>query len=94
MPYMLVRHKAKDYAKWKSVFDEHGTTRKTNGSKGGRLLRNAEDASELIILFEWDDLKRARQFAQSEDLRKTMERAGISDKPDVYFLEEVEKLSA
>ena len=49
-------------------------------------------ASELIILFEWDDLKRARQFAQSEDLRKTMERAGISDKPDVYFLEEVEKL--
>lgn len=91
MPYMMVRHKVKDYAKWKQVFDEHGATRKTSGSKGGHLFRNADDPSELIILFEWDDLKKARQLAQSEDLRKAMERAGVSDKPDIFFLEEIEK---
>jgi hypothetical protein len=47
-----------------------------------------------VVLFEWDDLKKAQQFAQSPDLRETMERAGVVDRPDVYFLEEIEKLSA
>jgi len=89
MPYLFVRHKVKDYAKWKSVFDEHGATRKGNGSKGGYLFRNADNPSEVIVLLEWDDLRKARLFAQSEDLRKTMERAGVSDKTDVYFLEEL-----
>jgi hypothetical protein len=35
MPYLLIRHKVKDYDKWKPVFDEHGSTRKANGSRGG-----------------------------------------------------------
>jgi len=46
-----------------------------------------------VILFEWDDLKKAQQFAQSQDLRETMQRAGVSDQPDVYFLEEVERVA-
>jgi len=29
MPYMLIRHKVKDYTKWKSVFDAHKAMRKS-----------------------------------------------------------------
>ncbi len=43
MPYILVRHKVEDYAKWKPVFDEHGAARKAIGSKGGYLFRNIDD---------------------------------------------------
>lgn len=93
MPYLIVRHKVKDYAKWKSAFDEHGATRKANGSKGGRLFRSAADPKELVVLFEWEDLGKAQQFAQSADLRETMERAGVADQPDLYFLEEIESFS-
>ncbi len=93
MPYILVRHKVADYAKWKPVFDEHGAARKASGSKGGRLFRNADNPNEVLILLEWDDLGKARQFAQSQDLRQTMERAGVIDQPDVYFVDEVEKPS-
>lgn len=93
MPYLIVRHKVKDYAKWQSAFDEHGATRKANGSKGGRLFRSAADPSELVVLFEWEDLGKAQQFAQSADLRETMERAGVADQPDLYFLEEIESFS-
>jgi hypothetical protein len=42
-------------------------------------------------LFEWDDLGKAKKFAQSEDLIKTMKMAGVIDKPDIYFLEEIEE---
>jgi len=41
-----------------------------------------------------ESLEKARKFAQSEDLKKTMQRAGIIDKPDVYLLEEIERVPA
>ena len=94
MPYLLVRHKVEDYARWKPIFDEHGATRKAAGSRGGRLLRSVEDPQDLVILFEWDDLDKARQFAQSEDLRQAMQRAGVAGRPDLYFLEEVDRPTA
>ena len=90
MTYMLVRHKVENYENWKPVFEEHGSTRRESGSKGVRLFRNAEAPNETVILLEWDDLEKARRFAQSEDLRETMERAGVADEPDIYFLEEVD----
>ena len=94
MLYVLVRSKVADYAKWKPFFDQHGATRQASGSQGGRLFRNAHDPNELVILFEWDTLEKAHQFAQSEDLRERMQQSGVVDQPDVYFLEEVEHLPA
>jgi heme-degrading monooxygenase HmoA len=90
MPYILVRHKVADYARWKPLFDEHGAVRMASGCKGGELFRSAADPNGLVILFEWDDLAKARQFAQSPDLRETMQRAGVVDQPDIFFLEGVE----
>ena len=94
MPYVLVRHEVQDYAKWKPVFDEHGASRKANGSKGGSLFRNADNPNEVVILLEWDSLENVRRFTQSDDLRQAMERAGVTDRPDIYFLDEVERPSA
>lgn len=94
MAQLIVRHKVKDYGKWKPFFDEHGTQRKAAGSKGGRIFRSEKDPNEVVILFEWEDLGKARKFAESEDLRQRMERAGIVGKPDLYFLEEIGKFTA
>ncbi|HEU5345542.1 MAG TPA: hypothetical protein VFU60_14440 [Ktedonobacterales bacterium] len=93
MAYMIVRHKVADYAKWKAAFDEHVATRAAGGSLGGLLFRGADNTNEMIAVFEWDDLGKARQFAQSDNLRETMQRAGVSDIPDIYFVEKVEDLA-
>jgi heme-degrading monooxygenase HmoA len=90
LPSLLIRHKVEDYATWKAVFDEHGATRRANGSRGGRLFRNATDPTEVLVLLEWDDLTRARLFADSDDLREAMARAGVADRPDVWFLEDAD----
>ena len=90
MPYLLIRHKVQDYATWKSVFDEHGDARKAAGSKGGYLLRSADDPNELVIMLEWDDLGKARQFVESAELRQAMERAGVAGPPDIHFLEQID----
>jgi len=94
MPYFLVRQKVKDYVRWKQVFDEQSAIRKTTGSKGGFIYRNSDDPNEVFVLLEANDLQKAREFARSEELRKAMERAGVTDKPDIYFLGEVERTSA
>jgi heme-degrading monooxygenase HmoA len=93
MSYLVIRHKVKDYAKWKAAFDAHASTRKAQGSKGGQLLRDTEKPTDVVIVLEWDNLDKARAFSQSDDLRKTMERAGVIGKPDVFFLEESESIS-
>jgi heme-degrading monooxygenase HmoA len=93
MPYILVRHKVKDYDEWRPKFDNH-EARKAGGSKGGRMFRTADDPNQMVVLMEWDNLDSAMAFAQSEDLREAMEKAGIIDQPDVYFLEEIGSFDA
>ena len=92
MPYLLVRANVEDYEKWKPGFAEHGATRAESGSKGGYLFRNADDPNEVVIVLEWNDLEEARRFAQSEDLREAMQHHGVVGQPDIYFLEEVERV--
>jgi heme-degrading monooxygenase HmoA len=91
MPALLIRHKVTDFETWKPVFDELDATRRAHGCQGGWLFRNDDDPSETLVLLAWDDLDRARLFAQSDDLRDAMNRGGVADEPDFWFLEETEK---
>ena len=90
MPCLLIRHTVQDYSVWKAVFDEQEDLRRANGSQGGRLFRSTE-SGEVLVLLEWDDLERARLFADSDDLREALARAGVTDRPDIWFLEDVER---
>ena len=81
-----------DFAKWKPIFDLHGTTRAASGCKGGQLFRSQGNPNEVVVLFEWDTHENAKKFAQSEDLRTIMKRAGVADTPDIYFLDQVERV--
>jgi hypothetical protein len=94
MPYLLVRHMVKDFGRWKACFDQHAETRRSIGSKGGRLFRNAARPNEVVALFEWEDIELAKQFSQSENLRAVMQEAGVSEPPDIFLLDDIEILSA
>jgi heme-degrading monooxygenase HmoA len=93
MPAVLIRHRVADYAAWKPLFDDDGPARRANGSRGGSIYRSADDPNEVLVLLEWDDLDRARLFADSDDLREAMDRAGVTDRPEIWFLEDVDRLA-
>jgi heme-degrading monooxygenase HmoA len=69
----------------------HAATRKAGGSKGATLFRNIDNPNEVIVLLEWDSVDKARKFVQSEDLRQTMQKAGVAERPDIYFLDQVQR---
>ena len=91
MTTLIARHKVEDFAKWKAVYDEQDSVslRNTSGVKSARVLRNTDNPNELVIIHEFDDTSQARQFNQSEKLKQIMQKAGVSDQPDIYILDEV-----
>ncbi|MGD8794666.1 MAG: antibiotic biosynthesis monooxygenase [Anaerolineae bacterium] len=88
MAYMLVRQNVRDYEAWKSVFDSVKDLRKRNGEKSYQILRQGNGSNEVVALFAWDNLDNARKYASSPELKAAMERAGVTGKPEILFLEE------
>jgi hypothetical protein len=86
MPYILIRHKVVDFAKWKTAYDAHLSARQSAGLKEEHLFRNVDNPNEVILLFSAENLDKARAFAGSTNLIDAMQRAGASDRPDIYFL--------
>ncbi len=83
MPYLLARGKAKDYAKWKPLFDQLGEARKKYGSKGWMLFQNANDPNDITVLAEWDTIENARRYTQSDELKNMMQKMGVKFNFDV-----------
>lgn len=94
MPFILVRHTVANFATWKPAYDEHAPMRKDAGSKGGQVLRRADNPQEVVVLLEWDNLQNAQAFAGSAGLQAAMEKAGVVGQPDIFFLDEVERSDA
>jgi heme-degrading monooxygenase HmoA len=94
MPYALVRITFEDFEKWKAVFDEAASLRQSYGSKGVRVSRNLDQPNEVVTVGDYEDLKRARQLFQSPEFWAATQRAGVIGRPEVSFLEEVERLPA
>jgi hypothetical protein len=86
MAFILIRHKVRDFNTWKTGYDAHEPKRIEAGLTEKYLLRSADDTNEVVILFEAEDLNRAKAFAASADLREKMQEVGVVDKPDIYFL--------
>lgn len=91
MTYVLVMHKVEDYDKWKSLYDDNSAMRKAYGSKGALVFHNANDHKSMVVVTEWENMEKAKGFGESEDLKLTMQKAGVIGRPAVYYLEEIER---
>ena len=85
MPYVLIRHNVADFSKWKPAYVAHLPARLEAGLRDVHLLRNIDDPTEVVLLFEAEDLQKAREFTVSSDLPEKMQEAGVVEKPDIYF---------
>ena len=90
MIYVIVKHKVKDFKKWKPLFEAHHVVRKAMGSHGGQVFQNLENPNDITIIMKWDNIENAHKFMNLPDLKETMEKAGVMEKPEVHFLDEVD----
>lgn len=88
MATMLVQHAVKDFAEWKKVYDSVVDLRASNGELSDQIYRDASDPNKLTVIFKWDSLENARNYAESPELKAAMERAGVEGPPTIIFLNE------
>lgn len=93
MVTMFVKHEVNDYSNWKRVYDEFAATRKELGVTSASVHRAANDPNELTVTHQFDDLNAAKAFADSEELKSAMAKAGVTGPPDIWFTEDIEQIS-
>lgn len=91
MPALLIRHAVTDFDRWRTVFQEDEVTRRSAGARSEIVFRSANDPEEVWLVLQWDDLFRARLFARSDDLVDTLTRAGVTQRPDIWYLDDVDE---
>ena len=80
----------KDYDKWKKVYDEGKKMIKSKGGKRQTLFKNSANPNELVILTEVEDMGKAKQMVESEELKQAMQNGGVDGEPTIFFLEKLE----
>jgi hypothetical protein len=87
MGLLIVRHKVMDYSKWRPLFDGHAEPQRSAGLTNPRVFRSAEDPNELVVIFDMNDTKAAKEFAASPRLHEAMREGGVIDSPTILFLD-------
>jgi heme-degrading monooxygenase HmoA len=87
---LLVQHTVKDYDAWKSVFDEHESTRAKHGGSGHTIYRDADDPNSLTSLIRFETREGAEAFSRDPSLKEAMERGGVTSEPRIMWVEEAD----
>jgi hypothetical protein len=88
MTELLIHHKVGDYDTFKKIFLEDEERRLSTGSKGARVLLNADDAKDIWVVLEYDNAEQARQHAHTLELNEAIKWAtGNISMPDFVVLE-------
>ena len=88
---MFARHKVSNYGNWKRVYDDFASVRKENGVTGASVHRDANDPNAITITHQFKDMNAATAFANSEELKSAMAKAGVAGPPEIWFTEDVEQ---
>ena len=93
MPFVQIRHKIADYAKWKRVVHAAAAFRKANGELSFQVLRSSDAPNDVTVICKWVSAAKARKFLGSAELRKRMKAAGVVGKPKIQSFGKAEDLS-
>jgi len=80
-----VRHNVKDYDKWRPLFDADSTNRKANGGQDLVVARDANSANSILVVVKVSDVAKAKAMIGDSKMKATMDKAGVTSKPDVNF---------
>ena len=83
MAFYVVNHKVNDFNAWKKVYDEFETTREQYGVKEHYALQSVKDPNDVTVVGE-GKLEAIQKFLNSEDLKNTMEAAGVAGLPEIF----------
>jgi quinol monooxygenase YgiN len=91
MVTVFIRHRVKNYPKWKKVFDAFLPNRRAGGEISYVLGHVSKKTNNICLIFQWDSAANAAKFLKSKELKAAMKDSGVIEKPDVFVVEEKER---
>lgn len=82
---IIIRHKVKDYSKWKAGYDAHDSARLAHGVRNFIIGRGVNDSNMVMVAAKVDDVAKAKEFGASASLKKAMADAGVTGTPKVVI---------
>jgi len=84
--WVLITHKVKDFDAWMKVYDGEGTaTRATYGLVDVVLARGIDDPNLVHIVFDINDMAKAKNRINDPALKKLMMDGGVEGEPKIEF---------
>jgi hypothetical protein len=78
---IVVRHKVKDYEKWKVGYEGHDSVRMKYGIHNYVLGRGVKDSNMVLVALKADDLEKVNTFYKDGSLKVVMQKAGVLGAP-------------
>jgi hypothetical protein len=88
---VIVTHKVKDRQQWRKTFDAHKQSRIDGGMTDRGIGYSIDDDHMVTVVFNINDMAKAKAFMNSKDLKDKMAEAGVEGKPDIFMYNVVKK---
>ena len=88
---LIIFNKVKDYAAWETFFKAHSEARKNGGVTDRGYGYGFDDNHNIAVVFGINDMKKARDYVKSPELKARMDSAGVVGKPEMFFYHVVKK---
>ena len=79
MPAVITRFLATDQNRWKRMFDTKARERAAVGINGALVFADAETPEYIIVIYQVDDVRRARAYLTLDRQTKREFELGVSE---------------
>ena len=82
---VIVQHSVSDFDTWIIAYRKDGERRGKSGIHEKFLLRNTNDSNYITVVFELENVAKAKAFFSAPHSAKLMQAAGVISKPDLTY---------
>ena len=82
----VIRHKVKNFDKWKVAYLSHDSVRKAYGLTDAGLSRGLQDSNMVTVTELISDVQKAKEFSNLPNLKEAMKKGGVVGSPTFDFI--------
>jgi hypothetical protein len=86
LPAIKLSHSVADFDRWLEGYDGAAELQSSAGIVGQAANRSIDDPSVAIVYHQAESFDTLRAFLSNDQLKATMDKAGVTSAPDVHFV--------
>ena len=84
----IVQHPVRDYAEWRTVYEEVQPLRDKHGVSAADVLQDPADPNKVTVLHWFPSVDQAQAFVSDPGLKDAMAKAGVTAPPRIEIVVE------